>query len=145
MKPLIRLVSATVWLAGCATTSSEISKTETVTSNYSTMGFSVSGKRNANIAARAFEHMGKVGVCAVIGENRDTLFGTESVQYVRDGVAFFLAGDRVMSGAAFAPVYPDYKSLGGKSARCAVSDAPWKSKYQGKRIEMSVKPGYIGS
>jgi len=145
MKTAILSICAAACVAGCATTSTEIGKSEKVTSEYRQLNFSVSGKPNANIVAKPFEHQGKVGVCAAVGENRDTLFGSESVQYLKDGVAFFVDGDRVMSGAPFAPVYTDYKSMLGKMAKCAVSDAPWKSSYRGKKIEISVKSGYIGS
>lgn len=145
MKFTIGSACVAIVLAGCASTGTEIGKTEKVSSDYRLLNFSVSGKRNANIAAKPFEHNGKVGICAAIGENPETLFGSESVQYLKDGIAFFIDGDRVMSGAPFAPVYTDYKSLGGKTARCAVSDTPWKSNYRGKDVDMSIKPGYIGS
>ncbi len=60
-------------------------------------------------------------------------------------VAFFLDGGRVMASAPFAPVYEGANSLRGKATRCAVTDKPWKSSYNGKRVKMSIKRGYIGS
>ena len=50
-------------------------------------------------------------------------------------------------GATFAPIYDVDKTrdLAGKTARCAVSDVPWKSSYAGKKIKITTKISKIGS
>lgn len=132
-------------LVGCVASGTQINKTEAVTSGYTTMGFGGSGKTSVVLAARAAQYEGKVSICAAMGENRDTNFSSQSVDYVKEGAAFFLDGDRVMASVPFAPVYEGADSLRGKATRCAVTDKPWKSSYTGKRLKISIKRGYIGS
>ena len=50
-------------------------------------------------------------------------------------------------GATFAPIddVDKTRDLAGKTARCAVSDVPWKSSYAGKKIKITTKISKIGS
>ncbi len=145
MKSIFQIAPAALLLAGCVASGTLIAKTEAVTSGYSSIGFGGSGKTFVVLAASATQHEGKVSICAALGENRDANFSAQSVTYVKNGVAFFLDGDRLMASAPFAPVYEGANSLRGKATRCAVTDKPWKSSYNGKRVKMSIKRGYIGS
>ncbi len=132
-------------LAGCATTGTEISRSEAVTSACTIIGFGGGGKTSVSLATRATRHEGKVAICAAMGENRSTSFSFESVNYLKNGAAFFLDGDRVMASVPFAPVYEGVDQLRGKRAKCAVTETPWKPGYAGKRVKITVKRGYIGS
>lgn len=132
-------------LAGCVASGTQINRTEAVTSGYSSMGFGGSGKTAVVLAARASQYEGRVSICAALGENRDANFSSQSVDYVKDGAAFFLDGDRVMASVPFAPVYEGTNSLRGKTTRCAVTEKPWKSSYNGKRLKITIKRGFIGS
>jgi len=123
-----------------------IAKTEAVGKTYTTISTQSQGVQTNLLSARAVRTNGFVGICAAMAEVKGSgMLSGEATAYLRRNALFLLNGERILQGAAFAPLYTGIESLRGKQARCVATDVPWKNAFAAKRIEVRMRSGTIGS
>ena len=147
MGKIALLAAAFGTLAACAPVGFDnLSKTERVDRRYSQMATGSAGVRTNLLAARAFEHEGKVAICAAIAEvsGGGTLRG-EATDFLRGRALFFMQDDQVLRGAGFAPVHPATDVLAGETSKCVATSSPWKVSYNNRKLRLTIKRGRISN
>lgn len=119
-------------LAGCTPTQSfESARSEKITRVYKLAQTSTRDRSTKTmIAVRAKDVGGKVALCVAVSTSGSSTFQAEWPKAIADKLIVELAGDRVTYGTPFAATYLDLKTLVGQKANCAVTSAPWKTKYR---------------
>jgi hypothetical protein len=125
-------IAGVMAIASCApSTSFKSAQSETITRVYKLAQTSTRDKATTTlIAVRAKDIGGKFGLCVAVSTRGSSTFQTEWPKAIADKLIVELAGNRVTYGTPFAATYLDLKSLIGKKANCAITDAPWKTKYR---------------
>lgn len=144
MKKIIWALSAAA-LSACTSPSIQSSaKSEPVDRAYTGIRYGVSGKFTHQLAARAYDANGRVGICAAISESPTGQFMGELTDTLKRKATFFLDDDRILQGAGFASVHTT-DLLVGEQAECVVTGAEWKPNYANRKVRISVQRGFVGS
>lgn len=123
--------------SACATLPTPIG-TEAVGPGYAAGGGQWDDGATVIFLTRAFEHEGQVAFCGIRTAHSTTTRTLRYEDFVPRAAKLLLAGDTIANGLRMLPEARYRDDMTGATARCLVTDRPWRAAHAGATPEIRI-------